>query len=84
VYSVNRFPSSMNRKLRMAWKQASNSLGAVQLPREKPKRLPRVRRPPSLLQGAADVVSRGIHHGLRLAQHVASTWLPPVHAWAWT
>jgi hypothetical protein len=29
-YSVNRLPSSMNRKWRMAWKQASNSLSKAE------------------------------------------------------
>ncbi len=30
VYSVNRIPSTMNRKWRLAWKQASNSLSKAE------------------------------------------------------
>jgi hypothetical protein len=58
----------------MAWKQASNSLSKAEyltwvlssFLEKKPERLPRVRRPPPLLLGAADVVSRGIHHETEL------------------
>ncbi len=64
LYSVNRLPSSMNRKWRIAWKQASSSLSKAEyltcvlssFLEKKPERLPWVRRPPPLLKSAADVV----------------------------
>ncbi len=70
VYSVSRLPSSINRKSQIAWKQASNSLLKAEyltcvlssFVEKKPERLPRVRRPPPLLKGAADVFGGGIHH----------------------